>query len=496
MTEAQYLALCSACDDVLMSGSGAREHLAIPWLHVIREHPATIAPYEWLFESTRPGWRRTTRALRSFASLLGRLCRAATNPRSREPAAGLAKCDVLFVSHLTTPDQVGQRSDAYFGSLPQVLADSGEGVAVALINHTRHASQSASAWAAPLVPRIILPPVMPLGDEVAAARRLMRAFRGLRAIRRRRPEGLPRVVAAYAGAEALSGGAANAMRIGMQIARLVQKLNPRAVVITYEGHAWERVAIDSVRAAAPGVRCVAYQHALLSRLSHAPTRSLGPRHDPDVILTGGDVSRRRLERSPSLDHVPVDIVGSNRGFAFDPDLLAGAGDRPRVCLVLPEGYRSEVLRLFLFSLDVAFSRPDVEFVWRLHPMTPLEDLAKWSSRFRKLPDNISISRSSLVADAARSRWALYRGSTAIVQAVGAGALPVYLSVPGEMTIDPLFEVGEGRPIVETARDFESVLDRQLSGATNELRQYCAAMFAPFRPDVLRRAVAPAGLPTK
>ena len=42
MSAGQYLALCEACDRVLLAPDATIERVAVPWLHVIREHPVFL----------------------------------------------------------------------------------------------------------------------------------------------------------------------------------------------------------------------------------------------------------------------------------------------------------------------------------------------------------------------------------------------------------------------------------------------------------------------
>ena len=49
ITEKQYTKLCEVSNEVLNSSDSKIERIAIPWLHIIREHPIALAKYETLF---------------------------------------------------------------------------------------------------------------------------------------------------------------------------------------------------------------------------------------------------------------------------------------------------------------------------------------------------------------------------------------------------------------------------------------------------------------
>ena len=49
ITEKQYTELCEVSNEILNRPDSKIERVAIPWLHVIREHPIILAKYETLF---------------------------------------------------------------------------------------------------------------------------------------------------------------------------------------------------------------------------------------------------------------------------------------------------------------------------------------------------------------------------------------------------------------------------------------------------------------
>jgi hypothetical protein len=45
LSAGQYLSLCEACDRVLLGSDATIERVAVPWLHVIREHSVFLQNY-------------------------------------------------------------------------------------------------------------------------------------------------------------------------------------------------------------------------------------------------------------------------------------------------------------------------------------------------------------------------------------------------------------------------------------------------------------------
>jgi hypothetical protein len=401
--------------------------------------------------------------------------------------------DVVLVSHLINVSHAGLADDFYFGNLPNELVKQGRNVVVVLMNHTgQPGTELATKWIGSAVPRVVLSGTLDIGGEITLHCQLKKEAARLRQFAMRESLGLVRRVLERATEEALSGGAHTTLRMSRQIEALVTQLQPKLIVVTHEGHAWERVSFAAARRAQPSVHCIGYQHAAVFRLQHALRRKLENEYNPDNILTAGSVSKCQLENTPGLKGIPVSILGSNHYFkgsvtTLDQEIESIellSNSACRVCLVIPEGTPSECLVLFDFTLRCARSYPDMKFIWRMHPILPFEELLSKNSNLRTLPDNITISQVKIEEDIAQSSWALYRGSTAIIQAVVAGLKPIYLELPDELNIDPLYEVTCGREIISRPEELQKmILSRReevdVQMELEQVQKYCQSFFQPF-----------------
>ena len=493
MNEDQYTDLCQACDQLLLASDASEELIATPWLHVIRAHPIFLASYAEVIGQQTSGWKRRVRNTGSALRHLGKAIASGGEPWSSVGELP-STCDVLMVSHLVNDEFSGQKGDFYYGRAAGELALQGITATIALINYTETAPAIlAAGWRKTKIPRVIFAPVLGFADECSLYRRANAAARRLKGIASVQSNELDRRVTIRAAQEVASGGAVSALRLGEQIKALVTRLKPRAIVITYEGHSWERVAFASARSVLPQIRCIGYQHAALFNLQHAAQRRLAEKYNPDTILTSGRVAQVRLQKNPQLQGVSVKTLGSNRSFARQPARAyrTSRGEK-RACLVLPEGFLSECNLLFGFALQCARLMPDIEFIWRLHPNMNFEALAQQNPAFHKLPCNIDLSTHTLTEDIARSHWALYRGSTAIVQAAVSGVRPVYLHQTGEIPIDTLHDIAElharviepdnFKALVTEAEEAEAVTKAEL------VQDYCERMFTPMDTRVLATCI--------
>lgn len=492
MNEDQYITLCNICDRLLLEPDAGPERIATPWLHVIRAHPTFLDSYAGIFGPQSAS--NTKRRIRTALSALRNLFKAVFSRGDRWSNVGELppKCDVLFVSHLVNESFLGLEDDFYYGNVASMLADRGISATIALINYTDTSSLAiARRWRQTKIPRVIFTPVLRFCEELALYRRSWAEARHLQAVSISQSSDLDRRVTTRASIEAASGGALAALRLGEQVKALVVRLQPRAIIVTYEGHSWERIIFASARVACPQIRCIGYQHAALFHLQHAVQRSIGHKYNPDIILTSGKLAETRLRTNPHMQHIRIETVGSNRSL---PRKSAGAplisSEGYRTCLVLPEGIVSECNLLFGFALKCALIMPDIHFIWRLHPNLNHTFLTKLNNAFKDLPSNISMSKHSLAEDISRSEWALYRGSTAIVQAAVSGVHPVYFHQRGEISIDTLHDVAELRAQVLEPEDFKRlVLQADLAGTNTErIHHYCEQMFTPMNIDILAACI--------
>jgi hypothetical protein len=499
LTEDQYRALCKACDRVLLAEDSCLDRVAIDWLHVIREHPSLLCRYETVFEKQRT-LVETVRVLmrnsRKWLAFINQMVRSIrSDGKEWYGSDDLPQTvDVLFISHLLNDKQAGLSHDFYFGNVPNELIRAGYSSVIALINQSGgSSSELAKKWKEPVAQRLIFSNSLKPGNEMHLRRRAGYQSGLLRKLSKKEQSRFYQSILSAASKEALSSLTLFNLRLAEQIRILVGRLKPKVLIVTHEGHAWERVTFSAARSAHPAIRCIGYQHAAVFKRQHALVRNLATQYNPDQILSAGQAGKRQLEQMPGLAGIPIGILGSNRGSGTnstdekvpDNDMLESK-IREQTCLVLPEGFISECEILLGFSLKCALLCPDTRFIWRLHPILSQKEIQSRITLLQNLPSNITFSTSSMEEDLDRSRWVLYRGTTAIIQAVIAGLKPVYLRIPDEMTIDPLYEMEKHIDRVDTEHDFKNLLasddgirEHRTASRSTTVRDYCMKYYSPY-----------------
>lgn len=499
MNAEQYTALCDACDQVLLTPGRTIERVAIPWLHVLNEHPTNLTRYEGLFGG-KPS--ESLLGVKSALLTLLQLCkRRRAHPVWHSSVPGVESADVVIVSHLLNASQAGMTEDFYFGRLPEILRENGIASVVVLHDHTGHGTEELLAkWSHDMAPRVLFPRTLSARGEFDLRKCLQREAASLRTEAKQCGATLHRRVLERAATQAVSHASIGALRFQRQMLAFCRQLRPKAVIATYEGHAWERLAFAAARGAVPTARCIGYHHAILFPRQHAIKRSLGSEFDPDVVLTAGDVTRDILSRARGLQRTKVTTVGTHR----QEEAVAALSDKLSrhqlpACLVIPDGTIEECLTIFNFVLQVAPLAPGIRFIIRMHPVMPFDAIAAVDRRLAQLPVNVEISRESIGRDFDRSRWALYRGSGAAIRAVAAGLRPFYVTRPNELSIDPLYELRDWRCAVSTAEEFLRRTDRDLQSDIVSLnaelesaRGFCIKYFKPVNLQTFRDEIVGAG----
>jgi hypothetical protein len=491
MNEHQFAQIAAACDRLLRSPNTSLARLAIPVLHFLNEHPSCLAQYAPLLTDRSDG------GFSNGPKAVIRAVRGVTRSLVAPGPAALPQrpIDVVIVSHLLKREQLHQGNDFYFGAMQSQLKDQGLTSLLVLINHLTVARIDQDTRPLPF-PRTILPATVSPATEMNIWRQCTSASRALRREAAAARDSADNRLARLASRQALSTSTVVNLRMHAAIANICRAVDPKIVITTYEGTVAERLIWHAARSARRPPLCVGYQHAMVLERAHAIRRPVGAPGidcDPDVVLTLGEITHTALASSAGLRSVRFIEYGSHRRTTL-PE-LPQPQHRPRRCLVLPDASHDECAMLFGFALDCARRSPNISFALRPHPMIDSRSLLRRLPFLQKLPQNVSLSvDETLEQEFARSRYCLYRGSSAAMQAVRAGIKPYYLARPGELPFDCLLELGDWR---ETVTSPEDLLNRMnladqstdFAAAVRAARSICDRYVSPVRPAALNELLA-------
>ena len=498
----QYIDLCEACNKILLLPDTKNERVAIPWLHVIREHPIILSRYNDLFLSEK-SLKKIIGRIKSFLKRkvfwykeIYRSIKSNGQPwytKGKLPE----NVDYLFVSHLLNPNQFSQKEDFYFGSMPNYLINNNRSAAIASICHfSNHYSRFNEKFVKSIVPRLFFSSHLNLKSEIAIRKRLKKESIKLNKLSQKEQRSLYKSILIGASKEALSTGSQATLRFEYQIYALIRRLRPKVIVLPYEGHAFERIAFAAAREVSPNIKCVSYQITGVFCMSNAIRRTLSSQYNPDIILTAGLDGKQELEKLVLFKNIPISILGSTRGIVeYDRISITKKQKASYACLVIPEGFNSECIHLFKFSLGCAKQRPDITFIWRLHPSLSFDKLRTIIKDLNNLPHNVILSTESLEKDIGRCAWVLYRGSTAIYKAISEGLRPLYLKLPNELSIDPLYKMKKWKIIINSPVELISCISddiennfKYFKANLKMAKATCENQFAKLNMEVLNNVI--------
>ncbi len=486
MTEDQYNLLCNCCDSFLLDQDSDVDSLAIPWLHIMNEHPVNQVKYNSVFaDNTSNNLIAIKSLLRTVFDFFKTVKSIDGWHLSRDISESV---DVLFVSHLLNSKQIGAKEDFYYGSLPEKCLEKGISSAVLLHDHTGcNINSILGKWPSSNAPRIILDRTLPWRDELSLRTRLTRQSQRLLRLAKKNSSSLQQRIFRQASKQAMNSNSIYTLRFFMQLGKLIDRIKPKVIVVTYEGHAWERLAFAAARKIEPTIACIGYQHAILFPRQHAAMRSLGPAYNPDLIFTTGLVTETVFREEKKVGSASVATIGTHRFKLPNCDVSEKFQAHAHLsCLVIPDGTISECLIIFKFALKAAELMPSIKFIFRMHPVLKIESLFGALPQLTTLPQNIEVSIKEIEDDLSRARWALYRGSSAAIHAVISGVRPFYINQIGELSMDPMYQLSVWRIIVNSPIDFvaqvqidlesqSEILETEWSSAKN----FCISYFQPL-----------------
>ena len=194
-------------------------------------------------------------------------------------------------------------------------------------------------------------------------------------------------------------------------------------------------------------------------------------YNPDIIMTSGSITADLFRRKKLDKTSKILIYGSDKSTS-----KMHTNPPEKNILILPEGFLNETKILFDFCILASTNLPDFKFYFRLHPLIKKNDFIKKNCT-KKFPENLIISNNTLEKDFKESKYAIYRGSATIIEAVNFGLIPIYYSQKNEISLNPLFKF-EKKPFkIQNVIDLNNTL--QINFTVKKLRKltgYCRSFF--------------------
>jgi hypothetical protein len=458
MKELQFKELCEVCDNFLLESNLSESRVSISWLHILKFHPIFLKEYKHLFYE-----KDSFKRIRSFLQLIYfssitayRIVKGLYSKRiySSKNINNMSS-DILIISHLENIELLNKKNDFYFGDIPNKLREFGMTSTVALINHISVNKYSLpSGWLDSENNHILINNSISFFDELKIYLAQIKESISLRKIKPQ--SNLVDRIANEAAIQVFSPTTANNLRLKKQVSNIIKVIKPKCIMLTYEGHAWERLLFAEAKKIDPQIKCIGYQHALINQ-QYSLYRCLGGNFDPDVIATSGEIDLEKFNQRINNNKIAKINIGSSKKIFNELFVEKDFVQNSVACLVLFDGVKEECVEMLLFTNSLANNYPQVKFILRLHPRIDKRLLLKECPILTGDKSNIVWSSSSLEKDFEMSHLSLYRGSTAIFGASSFDVLPVFFDNEEGFYMDPLSDLVDTRFSIKDVKKFNDIV---------------------------------------
>lgn len=217
----------------------------------------------------------------------------------------------------------------------------------------------------------------------------------------------------------------SSLRLANLILKFIKESNPKMILITLEGHAWEKVLTRKLREKYPKIIIAGYQFSVLSKNTNSLFLKLDKKYEQDFIFTKNKIHKNFFIHK-GFEPSKIKILGDLKKEKIQISKIRKINN----IIICPEAldYENEVM--FSFAENCAKKINDYNFIFRPHP--------SYNKKFISRYKNLKISKTTLKNDLLKSKILIYRGSSVCYYAKDYKILPIYLKTKNEISIDPLY----------------------------------------------------------
>ena len=427
-----YKKICKFCDQILLSkGSSIYTH-SITALHILKEHPALLSYY---FKNTNFEKNINVSVIKKIFNFLYNLLFEKKNFQYKSQKKDT--CDILLLSSLINKLHLNKSDDFYYGDIQKKLNLRGYKTKIVLRNFTESKTSHLLKYISK--DEILLSKSTNLFFELKIILIVIYQYFFIKKFKL--PE-ISNLNKNFLSLLSLRSMAVN-LRLYNQMYYLLNEIQPKLLIIPFEGHAWERLIINLIKTNFKKIKICSYQFSITTKYQHAIYRPLKKNYNPHVIFTTGRLCAKNFKRYKC----PIKVLGSNK---YKKPYLNSK--KSKTFLILPESFISENKILLNFTIDLAKKFPNYKFIFRCHPGVKKSII---QSKIQNI-DNINFSNNSLQTDAEESKFVIFRASAAVFEAVTKGAIPIYFDIKNEPNINPLYKIFPKKLNAKNSNDIKKI----------------------------------------
>lgn len=276
----------------------------------------------------------------------------------------------------------------------------------------------------------------------------------------------------FIAADSISPSTISNIRVSKQIIKIVKFYKPQKYISTFEGYSWEKIPIKFINNNIKNCKTYGYIPGLL--LKNFGSNIIIYKNDyfPNFLLVPGNNIISKIKKVLK-NFKKVQLLGTIKN---SPKKISLKTKDNKTFLLIPEGINSELKIFKSFLKKILNKTQKYNFILRLHPVSRntliFNDLIKKYKNFK-------LSNGDLKNDISKSTFAIYRGSSLIVNCVFNGLYPIYLKfTKKEEIIDPIYDY-KNKFILE---NFKNILKIK-KGPINKPK--IQGYFSKYNPNILK-----------
>ena len=269
------------------------------------------------------------------------------------------------------------------------------------------------------------------------------------------------------------------LRISDQVAEICKVKSPKVVIIPYEGHAWERVLIYKIKNYFPRIKIIGYQFSIIYEDSHSLLQKLKANFNPDVIITTGEITKKKFEEQNFRN---VLKVGSAKYSAFK-DLEQKDKNFNNNFLILPSGTLKEHENLIKFTGLLANLYTSKNFFFKSHPNFVNLSILKELKRPNVFIDEFADDNQYFF----KCGYVFFIQSSMIFSAVTNKLIPINVQIEDKIDtkiVNPISSVLPDENIIKDINDLNKILRN--SYLPRNAIEYCKNYFENFHLEELNK----------
>lgn len=269
------------------------------------------------------------------------------------------------------------------------------------------------------------------------------------------------------------------LRLIFQIDELLKIYRPKAILFTYEGHAWERLLVYMCNNYDNKIKSIAYQFSTIKKKQIGFFNKLKKDYNPDYIATSGSIPYDILKKKINFSNLIK--LGSSK-FTKNYNINNKTID----LLVALDSNEKYFFKVFNFCQDFANKNQSYRIILRPHPILKNDKklLSKINKKINNI-ENIKISNNNLAVDLKKSRYLLYIDSAIGITGLNYGVKPLFFYTKNVTNIfDSNFPK---KNIIKKHSDLLfSLKNKKKEKITNYFKNYRDNYFEKFHIDNLKK----------